>query len=58
MGSLAKALLVALALSGVGIAYADDFPSHPLRVIVPYAAGGPSDTGARLAAEEIGRAHV
>ena len=55
MGSLAKALLVALALSGVGIAYADDFPSHPLRVIVPYAVGGPSDTGARLAAEALGR---
>jgi tripartite-type tricarboxylate transporter receptor subunit TctC len=59
MGSLAKALLAALTmagvLSGVGRAQADDFPSHPLRVIVPYAAGGPSDTGARLAAEALGR---
>jgi tripartite-type tricarboxylate transporter receptor subunit TctC len=34
---------------------ADDFPSHPLRVIVPYAAGGPSDTGSRLAAEPLSR---
>ena len=34
---------------------ADDFPSRPLRVLVPYAAGGPSDTGTRLAAEPLSR---
>jgi tripartite-type tricarboxylate transporter receptor subunit TctC len=34
---------------------ADDFPSRPLRVVVPYAAGGPSDTGTRLAAEPLSR---
>ena len=55
MTSMAKALLVA-ALAVAGAAQADDdFPSRPLRVIVPYAAGGPSDTGARLAAEALGR---
>jgi tripartite-type tricarboxylate transporter receptor subunit TctC len=54
---MAKALLVAtLAVAGAGAAvHADDFPSRPLRVIVPYAAGGPSDTGSRLAAEALGR---
>jgi tripartite-type tricarboxylate transporter receptor subunit TctC len=53
---MAKSLLVAtLAIAGAGRAHADDFPSRPLRVIVPYAAGGPSDTGARLAAEALGR---
>ncbi len=54
MRSTATALVVA-ALAVVGAARADDFPSRPLRVIVPYAAGGPSDTGARLAAEALGR---
>src|SRR5580700_4240783 len=56
MRSVAKALLVAtLAVAATGPTVADDFPSRPLRVIVPYAAGGPSDTGARLAAEALGR---
>ena len=56
MRSMAKALLVAmLALSTAASASADDFPSRALRVIVPYAAGGPSDTGSRLAAEALGR---
>jgi tripartite-type tricarboxylate transporter receptor subunit TctC len=56
MSSMAKALLVAtLAIAGIPPAIADDFPSRPLRVIVPYAAGGPSDTGSRLAAEALGR---
>ena len=56
MGSSAKALLaILLGLAAAGIARADDFPSRALRVIVPYAAGGPSDTGARFAAEALGR---
>jgi tripartite-type tricarboxylate transporter receptor subunit TctC len=53
---MARALLTALlALATAGAAIADDFPSRALRVIVPYAAGGPSDTGSRLAAEALGR---
>lgn len=54
MKSAAIALLVVI-LAGAAAAHADDFPSRPLRVIVPYAAGGPSDTGSRLAAEALGR---
>ena len=56
MRSMAKVLLAAaFAAASAGLAGADDFPSRPLRVIVPYAAGGPSDTGSRLAAEAVGR---
>jgi tripartite-type tricarboxylate transporter receptor subunit TctC len=32
------------------------FPSRPLRVIVPFAAGGPSDTVARAIAQKLGEA--
>ena len=40
---------------GQQMASADSFPSRPLRVIVGYAAGGPSDSGARLMAEPFSR---
>jgi len=54
--SVAKALLVAAALfTGPGSLAAAEFPSRPIRVIEPYAAGGPSDTGARLAADALSR---
>ena len=36
--------------------YAEDFPTKPVRIIVPYAAGGPSDTGARLVLDGLSRA--
>ena len=52
----AKGTLVACALLLTTTnVLADDFPSRPLRVLVPYAAGGPSDTGTRLAAEPLSR---
>ena len=50
-GTLATGILV-LAATGLS---AQDFPSRPLRIVVPYAAGGPSDTGTRLAAEPLAR---
>src|ERR1700744_5104455 len=36
-------------------AMAEDFPTRPIRVIVGYAAGGPSDTGARLMSEPLSK---
>ncbi|MFC5496431.1 tripartite tricarboxylate transporter substrate binding protein [Caenimonas terrae] len=47
---LGVALLAASALAGAQDAY----PSHPLKLVVPYAAGGPADMLARLVAEKLG----
>ena len=55
MASAATGLLTAMALAIATTAAAQDYPSRPVRIVVPYAAGGPSDTGTRLAAEPLGR---
>ena len=47
--------LVALALAVVQPALAEQFPDRPVRVVVPYSAGGTSDAAARLAAEPLAR---
>jgi tripartite-type tricarboxylate transporter receptor subunit TctC len=49
----AIALATLLILTSVGNAAADDYPSRPVRVIVPYPAGGPSDVAMRLLAEPL-----
>jgi tripartite-type tricarboxylate transporter receptor subunit TctC len=51
----AKAVAAAalFAVLAQGVASAADYPTRPIRVLVPYGAGGPSDTGARLAAEPL-----
>jgi tripartite-type tricarboxylate transporter receptor subunit TctC len=50
--TLAGAVVVLSAvLPGVG--HADDYPTKPLRFIVPYPPGGPLDTMARMLAEKV-----
>jgi tripartite-type tricarboxylate transporter receptor subunit TctC len=56
MRRIAPAIVVAIALAaGIPAAMAEEFPSHTVRIIVPYAAGGPSDTGARLVVDGLSR---
>jgi putative tricarboxylic transport membrane protein len=65
MSRLARRTLLALAtlaaatgpLGGPAAApaWAQTFPTRPLTVIVPFAAGGPTDTVTRLVAEAMGR---
>jgi putative tricarboxylic transport membrane protein len=54
---LAKVITLAalLMLTPVAGAGADDYPSRPVRIVVPYPAGGPSDVAMRLLAEPLSR---
>ena len=48
--TLAAASVLALA---AGTASAQDYPTGPVTVVVPFAAGGPTDTVTRLVAEPM-----
>ena len=49
-----RLLVASLALCAVSLSQAQDYPSKPITIIVPFAAGGPSDTIARLTAQTMG----
>lgn len=58
-GKLRRILLLALGLSSVSLGpmalaqVAGDWPTKPIRFVVPYPPGGPLDTVARLLAEQV-----
>jgi tripartite-type tricarboxylate transporter receptor subunit TctC len=47
------AILLAVTLAGVADASAQPYPSHPITMVVPFAAGGPVDTLARILCERM-----
>jgi tripartite-type tricarboxylate transporter receptor subunit TctC len=53
---LASLALVLSTFFAGNAARADDFPSHPIHLIVPYAAGGSADATARVLARQISKA--
>jgi putative tricarboxylic transport membrane protein len=48
-GAVAALVLVVIA----GAAAADEFPSQPIRLVVPFSAGGPTDTAGRVIAAPL-----
>ena len=44
---------IAVAVGVGGIAHAQGYPSHPITMIVPFPAGGPTDTLARILSERM-----
>ena len=50
-----RLLSIAILLAAASSAAAADFPDRPIRLIIPFSAGGPTDTAARLIADPLQR---
>jgi tripartite-type tricarboxylate transporter receptor subunit TctC len=55
MKFIQKLLLAAAVLTGTLAAHADTYPSHAIRLIVPFPAGGATDIFARAVMQEVGK---
>lgn len=53
MKMTAFAAAIAVAVGVGGIAHAQGYPSHPITMIVPFPAGGPTDTLARILSDRM-----
>ena len=48
------AAVATLALAGANVQGADNYPSRPIQMIIPFAAGGPTDIVGRVMAAKMG----
>src|SRR5678816_3436265 len=55
MSVLPKALFGLVISAVAAVAAAQQYPTHSVNMIVPYAAGGPTDTVARVVAQAMGK---
>jgi tripartite-type tricarboxylate transporter receptor subunit TctC len=53
MKTIAIAATIVVAVAGIGGAQAQPYPSHPITIIVPFPAGGPTDTLARILSDRM-----
>ena len=51
---LAASLCAGWALTGAGLAHAQAYPARPIRIVVPFPAGGPTDGMARIISDRLG----
>src|SRR4030081_3822338 len=56
MKPLLAVLAFATAFVCISTATAQVYPAHPITMVVPFSAGGPTDTIARIMAERMGKA--
>ena len=50
------ALAVAFAAAATPAAHADPYPTHPVRMVIPFPAGGPTDVMTRILSDRLGAA--
>jgi tripartite-type tricarboxylate transporter receptor subunit TctC len=51
---LAAIAVAAIAVAATAVQAADNFPSHPVQMIIPFAAGGPTDIVGRIMSAKMG----
>lgn len=54
MRSIVRSVIAAVLSLGAGLAAAQSYPSRPIKLVVPYSAGGPVDVTARIISDRLG----